>query len=64
LNYVVRLPITFIDDVSSGITNIQLAPGANCSPGVVGQRIEAVIETTSRTTGFTMFNCSATVYAP
>ena len=64
LNYVVRLPITFIDDDQNGITNIQLAPGANCAPGVVGARIEGVIEATSRTTGFTTFNCSATVYVP
>ena len=64
LNYVVRLPITFIDDNQNGISNIQLAPGANCAPGVVGARIEGVIEATSRTTGFTTFNCSATVYVP
>ena len=62
LNYVVRLPITFIDN--DGITNIELAPGANCLPGVVGARIQGVIEATSRTTGFTTFNCSATVYVP
>jgi len=64
LTYVVRLPITFIDDDRTGITNIQLAPGANCLPGVVGTRINGVIEATSLTTGFTTFNCTATVYVP
>ena len=64
LNYVVRLPITFIDDNSTGITNIELAPGANCSPGVVGARIQGVIEVSTPTTGFTTFNCTATVYVP
>jgi hypothetical protein len=63
LNYVVRLPITFIDD-RDGLRNIALAPGANCSPGVVGARIEGVIELTTPTTGFATFNCSATVYVP
>ena len=64
LNYVVRLPITFIDEPPNGLRNIQLAPGANCLPGVVGTRIEGVIEVTSSTTGFATFNCSATVYVP
>ena len=64
LNYVVRLPITFIDEPGGGLRNIELAPGANCAPGVVGTRIEGVIEATTRTTGFAMFNCSATVYVP
>ena len=63
LNYVVRLPVTFIDD-RDGLRNIALAPGANCSPGVVGARIEGVIELTTPTTGFATFNCSATVYVP
>ena len=63
INYVVRLPITFIDD-RDGLRDIALAPGANCSPGVVGARIEGVIELTTSTTGFTTFNCSATVYVP
>jgi hypothetical protein len=63
INYVVRLPITFIDD-RDGLRDIALAPGANCSPGVVGARIEGVIERTTSTTGFTTFNCSATVYVP
>ena len=64
LNYVVRLPITFIDEPGGGLRNIELAPEANCAPGVVGTRIEGVIEATTRTTGFAMFNCSATVYVP
>jgi len=63
LNYVVRLPITFIDD-ADGLRNIELASGANCLPGVVGNRVEAVIEVKTPTTGFTLFNCTATVYAP
>jgi hypothetical protein len=63
LNYVVRLPITLIDD-ADGLRNIELAPGANCLPGVVGNRVEAVIEVKTPTTGFTLFNCTATVYAP
>ena len=63
LNYVVRLPITFIDD-ADGLRNVELAPGANCLPGVVGSRVEGVIEIKTPTTGFTLFNCSATVYAP
>jgi len=65
LNYVVRLPITFIDEPNGNIANIELAPGANCSPGTVGTRIIGIIEAgSSSTTGFAMYNCSATVLVP
>jgi hypothetical protein len=64
LNYVVRLPITFIDEPNGNIANIELAPGANCSPGTVGTRIIGIIEAGSSTTGFAMYNCSATVLVP
>jgi len=65
LNYVVRLPITFTQDPSGDITNVQLAPGANCSPGVVGSRIlGSAIEISSSTSGFQMFNCTVDVVVP
>jgi len=64
LNYVVRLPVTFTVE-NNDIVNIQLAPGANCSPGTVGSRIlGSSLEMVSGTTGFQMFNCTATVYVP
>jgi hypothetical protein len=65
LNYVVRLPITFTQDPSGDISNIQLAPGANCSPGVVGSRIlGSVLEISSSTSGFQMFNCTVDIVVP
>jgi hypothetical protein len=64
LNYVVRLPVTFTVE-NNDIVSIQLAPGANCSPGTVGSRIlGSSLEMVSGTTGFQMFNCTATVYVP
>ena len=65
LTYVVRLPVTFLQDPTGDITNVQLAPGANCAPGVVGARIlGSAIEISSVTTGFQMFNCSVNVVIP
>ena len=60
LNYVVRLPIIF----DLGVENVRLAPGANCSPGIVGERAGGSIEITGYLQGFTTFNCTATVYVP
>lgn len=65
LTYVVRLPVTFSQDPSGDITNIQLASGANCSPGVVGSRIlGSALEISSSTTGFQMFTCTVSVIIP
>jgi len=64
LNYLVRLPVTFAYTPDGELINLQLAPGANCSPGVVGGRASGNLEQTTSTTGFTLFNCSATVYIP
>ena len=65
ITYVVRLPVIFSQNPDGDLSNIQLAPGANCSPGTVGSRIlGSSLELSSSSSGFQMFNCTAVVLVP
>ena len=64
LNYIVRIPITFTIG-ADGYENIRPAPGANCSPGTLGEMVPGMfLGPTTETTSFAFFQCSTTVVLP